>query len=452
MITSPTNYFEKFVTWLKSSVSIKLTMIAILILMLQIPLSMVNGLVSERRQRQSQVTHEISSLWGGSNVVSPFVLTIPHWKYDVVPQKVGDEIEDKIVKRRGYIHFLPKTLNVNGIIDSDIRYRSIYEVAVYTSNLNIDAGFEKPNFSQFGIQPNDILWDEAHLNLGIRELKGIEDPGHVIINGDSYYFDPGIPSKENFNSGIHSYFAINSETDSFDVSFELELKGSQNISFTPMGEKTTVHLISSWKDPSFNGNFIPSSSTIDDNGFDATWKVSHLNRNYPQIFSGNNDQISYASFGVDLMLPVNNYARVHRATKYGILFISLNFLIFFFLQILKKVKMHGIQYLLVGVAICIFFVLLIALTEHIGFTSAYWISCTASSMMIGIYSLSILRNMNFALIVLSTLFSFFGYMFVAIQMQDFSLLFGSIGLFIILALVMYFSRKYNWNASDPEST
>ena len=203
-------------------------------------------------------------------------------------------------------------------------------------------------------------------------------------------------------------------------------------------------MTSNWNTPSFDGAFLPDKRDINTSGFNASWKILHLNRNYPQSWLNNSFSVNNSAFGINLLLPIDNYTKTDRSIKYAILFIALTFLIFFFLELLNNKSVHPLQYILIGFALCLFYVLLLSISEHINYTLSYIIASVMTIGLITWYSLSILHDKKLSFLVGGNLVLLYSFIFTIIQLEDFSLLMGSIGLFLILALVMYFSKKINW--------
>jgi len=230
----------------------------------------------------------------------------------------------------------------------------------------------------------------------------------------------------------------------YNFTLSLDLKGSQLLYFTPVGKVTDIALTSEWSNPSFNGAFLPDSREVNEKGFVAKWNVLHLNRNFPQSWTNNRHTIYNSSFGIDLLLPVDNYQKSYRSVRYAILFIGLTFLIFFFIEVLHKVFIHPIQYILVGVALIVFYTLLLSISEHLHYNFAFIISAIATLLLIAGYVRAILRSGSFTMLISGILTVLYTFIFVIIQLQDYALLIGSVGLFIIVGLVMYFSRKIDW--------
>ena len=227
-------------------------------------------------------------------------------------------------------------------------------------------------------------------------------------------------------------------------SMDIDIKGSQYLYFVPVGKTTNVSISSNWNNPSFGGEFLPDSREIETNGFQALWNILHLNRNYPQSWSDIEYSVYDSSFGVNLLLPVDRYQKSMRVIKYAILFLAFTFLVFFFVEVMNKLFIHPIQYILVGIAIVVFYTLLLAFSEYITFNLSYLISALLTLGLITGYVMAILNSKNLALLILGILGILYGFIFTIIQLQDYALLIGSIGVFIILALVMYYSRKINW--------
>lgn len=212
-----------------------------------------------------------------------------------------------------------------------------------------------------------------------------------------------------------------------------------------------VTLNSDWNNPSFSGNFLPFSREIDDDGFSSKWKILHLNRNYPQKWTGSRYQIAESEFGVNLRVTVDEYQKTIRTAKYAIMFIGLTFLTFFMIELLGGKSVHPIQYLLIGFGLLIFYTLLLSFTEHISFNSSYMLASSAIIILITLYAKSVIKENKLTLLIMGILVLLYGYLFIVIQLQDYALLMGSIGLFLILALMMYLTRNIDWFSAMKKS-
>lgn len=430
---------EKVNTWIKNSVMLKLMTITILVLLLLIPASMIKSIITEREYLNQEVTAEVSEKWAGAQVISGPILTIP-----LLYESAKD---DKMVETIRYFHVLPELLNVDGFVDPQKLNRGIYEVVVYKSTIDVQGKFKlEETFDAHNLKA--IMWNKSFLTIGISDLRGIEDKLNVKWNKHILEVTPGSHISDIVYSGI----TVNlpdlekNKLNTFDFEFQLKIQGSKNISFIPVGSETNVNLNSSWHAPSFNGTFLPDSRDVTDEGFEASWKVLELNRNYPKHWTGNNHSggLNQSALGVDLIFPLDDYQKSMRSAKYAIMTIALSFLIFFLVEILNKRKIHPFQYTLVGLSLCLFYILLISISEHADFNIAYLISAVAVVAMISLYSLSVFKNRKLSFLLLFTLSCIYGFLFVTLQLADYALLMGSIGLLIILGATMYFTRNINW--------
>ncbi len=428
---------------LKTNIFFKIGIIIVIGLLLLITTSMIKGLISERENNQEESIREVSSKWAEEQTISGPYVSIPYYRY--VKKLSRKDTTEKIVQIKEYIHFLPTDLKVNGEIFPERRYRGIYEIVVYNSQINISGVFNNIQLSELDIPIKDILVDKAVITVGITDLRGIEKQIALNWNGNDYSFNPGTVTNDILQSGINAPIEI-SKSDSLQYNFNmnLDLKGSQLLYFVPVGEVTDVKMSSKWNNPSFNGAFLPDSREVNEDGFTANWNILHLNRNFPQQWTGSNYKTHNSGFGIDLLLPVDNYQKSMRSIKYAILFIVFTFLVFFFVEIMRSVFIHPIQYLLVGIALIVFYSLLLALSEHLKYNVAFIVSAISTLLLITGYVRAILKSISLTLMISGILLILYSFIFVIIQLQDYALLIGSIGIFIILGLVMYFSRKIDW--------
>ncbi|MFP4289556.1 MAG: cell envelope integrity protein CreD [Bacteroidales bacterium] len=287
---------------------------------------------------------KISSKWGKEQIITGPVLTIPYTHYDL------NEKNEPINIKHDHFFILPDQLNVEATMIPETRSRGIFKVVVYKSLLKLTGSFPSDLQLSENSQTN-LLWEKARLSIGITDIKGISDSIVLRWNGKKLNSEPGIHVNGLFASG----FSVPTPPSDFErnedhrFSIEINLNGSRKIGFTPVGKETHVEMVSSWPDPSFTGAFLPNNHKISDEGFTAAWKILEYNRNFPQVFTHPSFDLSESVFGVDLILPADNYQIVERSMKYAILFFAFTFMVFFFMEILKKQKVHPLQYALVGV-------------------------------------------------------------------------------------------------------
>jgi inner membrane protein len=355
------------------------------------------------------------------------------------------------------------------------RKRGIYDASVYRSDIILKGTFDMQAPEKSGISLSQIKWDEVRLILGISDLKGIKEISPLQITDNNVDFEPGIPArnlslgfgsstgdekqattKEKtgslFGQGMNAKItfgekdaAIHSTSLPFSVS--IKLNGSQGFYVVPVGKETKVHLKSDWTSPGFDGNFLPDSHHIDQNGFTAEWKILDINRSYGQTINGDDEasmsQMADSRFGVQFVQTVDQYQQNMRAVKYGILIILLTFVAVFFMEMIRKNAVHPFQYLLIGLALVLFYSLLLSLSELLGFAPAYLIASVMTAVLVSIHLSSILQSAKQGWLVGALLAILYAFIFMLIHMESYALLAGSLGLFVILALVMYLSKKLN---------
>lgn len=427
---------------LKSNIFFKIGMIVVITLILLIPTALIQQLIKEREYVKEDAISEVSSKWGsGQTITGPFV-SIPYDKY--VKRALTDSTS-KIVVVKEWANFLPEDLKINGDIQSDKMKRGIYEIVVYESLLDISGSFTSFDFKSLGIERENVHFDKAILNLGISDLKGIETQVALDWNKEEVLFNSGISSNDVISVGINANVSVDKDSlMESEFKLKLNLKGSQYLYFVPMGKTTDIVINSDWTTPSFTGEYLPDDREVNDSGFVAKWNVLNLNRNYPQSWINSEYNVDNTTFGTDLLLPVDDYKKSYRVARYSILFIVLTFMVFFFVEVMNKVFIHPIQYLLVGISLVVFYTLLLSFSEHMLFNWAYLLATVLTLTLITGYTAAILKSAKLSLLVSGVLTILYTFIFTIMQLEDFALLIGSIGIFLILAIVMFFSRKIDW--------
>jgi inner membrane protein len=466
--TPVSTVFEKIGAWFRESIVIKLIAIGFLTLILLIPQFWIESIIHERQYRAHEVVTEITSKWSGDQTLAGPVLVIPFTNREKI-DKGKDGIEIREWTQDAY--FLPETLTADGTVKPQILHRGIYDAAVYESTIDIKTTFQRPNFKKLNIDEKDVHWNEARLVLCISDLRGISDNPSFKMGNQALSSEPsnqigfgiGVPENSNNNqytvtspasyrTGIIAALPWTKAEDfTGDIATQLSLKGSTSLNFIPTGKTTDVKLKGPWASPSFNGEFLPINRTVNNEGFMAEWKVLHYNRPFAQEWTGTEQELSGSAFGTELLIPVDQYQKSMRTAKYGVLIILLTFISLFLVEIVKKIRIHAFQYLLVGVALVIYYTLLLSLSEHVHYNIAYLAASTATVLLVSLYSISFLRHSALVIFFSAVLVFVYGFIFVIIQLEDYSLLLGSIGLFIVLALIMYFSRNIKWYKQDESA-
>lgn len=436
--------------WVRSGPTLKFFFIGFMILLLCIPLGMVQNLVLDRQSYYLTVIDNITQTWGKSQTLVGPMLTVPYQYTTVDANKKTSVLTD-------YVHVLPSRLSLKSTLKPEIRYRGIYEAVVYDSQSQVEGAFdlnEVPKaLADIAYEKPTILWSNAQITLGVNDIKGIQNQPALTWNHAPLPFEPGVMGQPMIKWGMHRKVDLTGlVSKQVPFSFDLALNGSQSFMVLPLAKETVVAMHSSWATPSFVGAYLPVNRTVNDTGFDATWKTSYFSTSLPVAWrerqqpEGFYEQWQATGMGVELIQAINPYQESDRAVKYGILILSLTFITYYLFEVVLKQRLHIIQYGFIGMALCIFYTLLLSLSEFMGFGWAYWL---ASAMTMGLitaytYGFSRERKLRLSAIVSAMLCGLFLYLYMLLRMEDYSLLFGAVGLFLILGFIMYVTRKIDW--------
>jgi inner membrane protein len=412
--------------------------VSFLAILLLIPSFLIMEIISERIVLSEKVKTELYAQWGGKQVVAGPVLNVPFTVTEPGEKNQG------VNERQGVAHFLPETLKTDGILYPETRKRGIYKVVVYGGKLNLKGSFAQPDVSQLELQNAQYNWDAAYFTIGVSDMRGIKNLPELVINGQKCKVEPGVADTDLFKSGITVKAGTIDLNQPFNFEIELVLNGSEDLSVEALGKTSEVAIKSDWANPGFTGGFLPANRQVTAKGFTADWQVTHLNRNFPQQWIDQKYNTHDAKLGVELLIPVDHYQKSMRSVKYAILFIALNFIILIFIELKSKARIHPFQYSLVAFALLIFYALLTSIGEQTGFNLAYLISAIAVTLLISWYAFTILQNVRMVTWVTLLQTGLYLFLFTILQLQDYALLAGSVGLFIILAIIMRASQQIKW--------
>lgn len=438
------------------AVFLKIGGIGLLIALLHIPLAMTQGVLRERQGFQAQAMEEIAGTWGRSQVVTGPVLAVPYaYRTTVIRQKiVGEKVvpveEPGLAWTTAY--FLPDQLSVQGVVTPEIRHRGIYDAVVYSTRLKLGGGFQ-PDFAAAGIEHERIDWAQARLLFGVSDLRGVRSVAATrLTGGTARAFEP---------AETGSFLPLEARLDGavaggrIEFGLEAALQGSEWLELVPAGKTTAAGLESSWADPSFMGAYLPVERSVTPGGFKAAWETSHFSRGFPASWTARlvpakemRAALEAAAFGVRFARLADGYSMVGRAQKYGVLFFVLIFAVFFLFEATAGLRIHPLQYGMVGAALCLFFLGFLALSEFWPTGRAYAAAAGACTLMVTGYAWSFLRAGWRALVVGGGLAATYGYLFFVLQSQDYALLAGTAALFAVLAAVMFFTRHVDWSAPE----
>lgn len=449
--------------------TLKVIVVAFLTLLLLIPLEMVKSLIRERQGTKQEAVADITSKWGGEQTITGPCLVVPYLETTVEDKK-------QVEVRRNLL-LLPESFDVQGNVSVETRKRGIYDASVYGSDIILSGEFDMAALSKSGVKPEQIQWNNLQLILSLSDLKGINENVELELNGEKVIFEPGLQVDNlavgygatdgvmgdkgmvygGTNANAPEIFSVglSAKLDSGKTvlamqgkqSFRISLKmnGSQGFYVIPVGKTTTVHIQSDWATPSFGGEFLPETRDVTNQGFTADWKVLDLNRSYGQTLRTDNNnsinQMASSRFGVRFIQAVDQYQQNMRSVKYAILIVLLTFVAVFFIELIKKKQVNPFQYLLVGLALVLFYTLLLSMSEVWGFNLAYLVAALMTTVLIGLHMASILKNRMQGVLIAGLLTFFYLFIFILIQMESYALLVGSLVLFAILAVIMYVSKR-----------
>lgn len=453
---------------MQKPLAIKIITIFFLALILLLPLAMIEGKVTERRHYREQVKADVAASWTGSQQLLTPVLVLPYEYQLTLPGNRDQEPRDVTEKRQLLVPMAYTSLAAD--VETSLRYKGIYPVPVYQATVAISGHFNGDSLNaamaavrdQHGFQ----RWLPAHLALPVSDARGIAGKPTLSWQGENLAFSPGTATRE-LGAGLHALIGglagnfdhnaslnhnVHESADKtgqqLDVNIALQLRGMESLDIVPTGKQLDVKVLSDWPHPLFEGNFLPQEHTITDGGFSARWSINEFSSGVVEKLArcqnGNCDALFQQRLATRFFQPVDIYLQTERAIKYGILFIALSFVSFFLFEVLRKAPIHPIQYGFVGLALAIFYLLLISLSEHIHFLLAYSIAASACVLLLFFYlghALGGYRQSGYFALALGLLY---GVLFVIIQMEDFALLTGAGLLFTLLACLMLTTRKMDW--------
>jgi inner membrane protein len=467
----------------RGGVTGKVLFIGLLALVLLVPAKLIEALVAERSGRLESARSEIGNRWGRAQTVGAPMLVLP-FRHTAL---VGDE-ERRV---RDALVVLPESLAVDARVEPMTLRRGIFEVPVYTAFLTIRGALPAPELDPRYLDV-ELLWSEAEIAMSLSDSRAIAEPVRMRLDGAEAEFEtdagaacppplpnalvapgaqsvprvvagplnafafPPVPARVRLCDDLgarlivpYSAFGLAPPTTARGFSLEIAVRGTEELRFLPLGDVTDVRLESAWPTPSFDGAYIPIERSVTGGGFNATWRVPAVGRGYPSSWlrsAGYEQALEESAFGVGLVSRLGVHATSLRAAKYAILFVGLIFLAYFMFEVFAGLRLHAMQYLAVGAANCLFFLLLLAIAEHLGFGIAYLASALASTVLITGYSAAILGAGRRALYVSGSLVLVYAYLYVTLRNDDYALLIGSLGLFAMLATFMMLTRRVDWFA------
>jgi inner membrane protein len=476
METEKKEQFRKFT----QGYTFKILLLIFLVLILLIPLAMIRGLISERNRTSNEAETGIMEAWGSELVTAGPVIAVPGIRTEEIRIKEKDVEKIEIIRKPFTLIITPEKLNIAADFKTEIRRRGIFSVPLFYGEFSLSGSFN-PGQALSSLLPNEkVSLNQAELIITLSSQKGIRKINKAEWNvaagdgkGDktaTLFFQPGNQGQEllrwiqstrseylyynQSNSSIGGIFAalpdFTSGESNFDIS--INIQGGRLVRILPVGLDTHTSISADWPSPSFQGSFLPGNSEIGDDGFNAAWDINYLSRDIPLHWKNEGVEIKrdYSAylFGVNFFRAIDTYSLNTRAVKYAILFLIVPFLTLFLLEVFTKKRIHPVPYLLSGIANIIFYLLLLSLSEQMQFYLAYLIAALAVMALLTLYSRSLLpswKKSSYMGLVVTTSYVL---LYAVLNAESYALLIGSIGAFVVVALVMFLTRKLNWYNSD----
>lgn len=423
------------------------TLLGLMILMI-IPVTQLMNVIEERSgYRQSVVGQVSESTSRAQRILGPLIV-IPYTERE---EKTDDKGQKVVQMVRHHRYLLPENLQVNGKPNVEVRKLGIYQTQVYQGPLKFQVKFGQPDLSD--LQRSNVMIGQPFLLVSLSDSRGIKSISPLISAQSQTTFEPGTRVNV-LPQGIHAPLTLASlQKSGLDADFTLTLAGTSSLSLVPLGRSSELTLQSNWPHPNFLGNFLPDERKVTEKGFSARWRSTWFANNINSAFhydDGILDEDKLPAFTTSLIEPVDHYQLTERAVKYAVLFIGLTFMAFFLFETLTGLRVHPIQYLLVGAALVLFYLILLAFSEHFGFATAYLLASIACSGLIAFYLSAVLRGRLRGALFAVSLLMLYGVLYLLLQSEDNALVLGAGLLFAILAGIMLLTRKLDWyQVADP---
>ncbi|MEH6608565.1 MAG: cell envelope integrity protein CreD [Halioglobus sp.] len=437
---------------MQTQLAIKVGVIFGIALLILIPISMVKSKVYERQLYLEQAKAAVTRSWTGPQLVMTPVIVIPYTQH-AVPMKSGFYTDAKGLSEKRNKFLMPARSEIEGVVENRNLHKGIYDIPVYVSRLNLSASFNgerlKNELSRLKETSGVDEVQTPYILLHISDVRGIDSEPLLSVNGEQLTLESG-SRLLNLPGGLHSELRSFHTVDKpLELSISLVLRGLESLAFVPLGDYAALSIQSNWPHPEFVGASLPRERSISAEGFNAQWLTTKYANRTQGVFAscaidGQCDSLLGSSSGVRFIEPVDIYLQSERSIKYAMLFIGLSFISFFVFENIKRVQIHPIQYTFVGLAIAIFYLLLISLAEHLAFATAYTIAVACCVGLLLFYVRYVFNSLASSLLFSTLTAGLYGLLYVIIQAEDFALLLGSVLVFTVLAAVMFITRDMDW--------
>ena len=430
---------------------VKPLIIFALLLVLLIPIAFIKSLIRDREFYKEDAEDSIMEPVGGEPTIEGLVLAVPYEKMTERKDEKGNIIRSL---RTYYIIEVPETYSLSAQVNPYYLSRGIFTVPVFNADVGLNAEFPAFRFSQFNIPEKDIRWKDAVLILGIENKKSFTAQPALQLNGRELEIALSDPNDASpFGSAV--YYTVNESAvkSGFSLKGNLSIQGGKSLKIVPLAQDNVFDLRSTWPSPSFSGGWLPKERTLNKDGFSAVWNISGLSTVFPRTWKTEDTEVFTASSKtssgaeevvVGFITPVNNYSQAKRCITYALLFLAVPFLAIFLCELWSAVKIHPIQYFLIGIADILFYLLILSISEHLSFKLSYLIATTGVCAVVLFYAAAIFHRFKWGLLLSSVQAISYFLLFGILQSEDYALLIGSIGIFCTVALLMFLTRKVDW--------
>lgn len=439
----------------RPGIGLRLVVMMAIVFVLWLAAIAVDSQVSDRERSKDDAEAEIAKSWGGEQLIAGPAAILPWVRSEVVERTDSKGVKTReIVRTRHTAVWLPQDLSVTATLQPELRNRGIFQTVVYVGHVKLKGVLRGPDLKAMDVDPAGVRWDKALLSVAVDDVKGIRSASAIKFGGASLAVVPGPGTESPWAAGVHADAPGLPRHPGQAIPFEmdLELNGSKNLWIVPSARLTEATVSSSWPDPGFSGAYLPVSRELGPQGFKAAWKVPELARSFPSAWVDNTaglSDIRSSALGVGLVKTVSTYQQASRATKYAILFILLTFTAFFLFEVFNRLRVHPIQYLLVGAALVVFYLLLLSLSEHLGFDGAYALATAMTMVPVGVYVRGVLREASRIRVLLGLLLGLYAYLYIILRLNDYALLMGSLAIFAALSTAMVLTRNVDWSKLEP---
>ncbi len=421
--------------------TIKIILVGVLILLFLIPIGLIRHLISDRRNYQKEAIQSITEPLGGQTEIQGMVIAVPYKTYKT---SYDAEKNKTISVETKYVIFAPSEYLLDINVKPYYLTRGIFKVPVFTGTIDLKSAFSKFDYSYFDIEEKDVLKNEAVLILGLSSTKNLTCEPKINLKNKSLTISPVKYDKISpFRTSVFYNLSGVDFSQSIELSGIIEFQGGENIKLHPIAADNAFTMTSDWKAPSFSGGWLPTKRELSENGFTASWNIAGLSTVYPKSWLSESKFIS-ESVDVSFIIPVDAYKKTERSVKYALLFLVIPFIALLISEVFSKKRIHPVQYFLIGLADVIFYLLLLSVSEHISFDLTYFICAVCVCLATLFYASTIFKSIKWGSLVTGVQFISYIFLYGTLQAEDYALLIGSIGLFVVVVLLMIITRKIDW--------